>query len=174
MTFGSEKEPCSSNFCYRYTSFFLILSNLFSMRFFLLLPLVLLFFSSCEKDQFDRLEYRLEGTWEFTEARQRDIDKPLSTFYSVFAYYKGDKITFYEDETLVYEEANGTTRDGLWSYHAVSTGDEREYVLSVVIINNQGAIEQYVWTTNGLGQPNRLQLDSHDNTYEQRFVLWRQ
>lgn len=144
------------------------------MRLLLLLSLCWTVFSSCEKDQFDRLEYRLEGTWAFSEARQRITNKPLSTFYSIYSYYKGDQMTFYRDATMLYEEANGDTWDGEWSYHAIGSGDDTEYVLSVLMTNSTGKIKNYVWNTNGLGQANRLALEGHDRDYEHRFVLWRQ
>lgn len=144
------------------------------MRLLLLLCMTWTVFSSCEKDEFDRLGDRLEGTWAFTEARQRITDKPFSSFYSIYSYYDGDEMTFYKDETLVYVEANGDIWDGEWSYYAVSSGEDKAYVLSVVLTNSRGTVKNEVWHTNGLGQPNRLSLRSEDKDYENRFVLWRQ
>lgn len=144
------------------------------MRLFLLLFIIGAVASSCRDNQIILLEDRLEGTWAFTEARQRIVNKPLSTFYSIYSYYDGDEMTFHKDETMTYIEANGDIWDGTWSYYAVHAGDDREYILSAVLTNSRGTVKHYVWETNGLAQPNRLVLRSQDSDYEHCFVLWRQ
>lgn len=143
------------------------------MRLLLLLFFCWIIFSSCQRDDIDRLEDRLEGTWNFTEARQRNTNKPFGTFYSIYSYYDGDQMTFFKDESMVYTEANGDVWDGTWTYYAVNSGEDRTYILSVVMTNSRGTVKHYVWNTNGIWQPNRLELRSEDSDFEHCFVLWR-
>ena len=117
---------------------------------------VALFSMGCQKAVFNDLERRLQGTWYFTDAQHRGLDH-LGGFHSVYSYYQGDLVTFYNDKKVIYEEANGDLLEGIWNLHQIS-GEEVQYVLSFALSDGQGEMVQYVWETQGLWGDHRLRV----------------
>lgn len=125
--------------------------------------------SSCQKEVFDRLENRLEGTWYFTKAKHRPIDN-FGAFESVLERYSGDEITFRDDQTVLYKESSGDQYEGVWDLHAVSN-EEVQYILSFAIDDNNQGIVQYVWETNGLWGDHCLTVMGTTSNYEFQYDL---
>lgn len=141
----------------------------------LLLLSILILFSSCQQDNFDRIEMRVEGTWEFTSASQRSYDT-FSGHQSIFHYYEGDLITFEEDKTVYYSEANGDELTGIWDVRSVdgvdSDGDSViEYIISMALVDQNGDMIQYVWEVQNLNINRRLRVEESTSDYEYCFEL---
>lgn len=136
---------------------------------FILLSLTLVAVSGCQKDVFDRLEDRLEGTWYFTNAEHRSLDSG-SPFKSVFQFYNGDEITFHGDQTVVYNEDNGDWYQGVWELHAIS-GKDVDYILSFAVNDRNSGVVQYVWKTDGLWGDYCLRVRGTTSNYEFRYDL---
>lgn len=112
----------------------------------LLLVTIMCLFTNCDKDIFDQLEMRLEGTWEFTSASQRD-QVAFSGHKSIFSYYENDKITFLEDKTAIYTEANGDQLEGVWSTRSVEATDTdgntvQKYMITIALVDPTGDLIQ--------------------------------
>jgi len=135
----------------------------------LLLCTVLMAASGCQKEVFDRLEDRLEGTWYFTNAEHRPLDS-WSAFESVFQFYSGDEITFHGDQTVVYDEDNGDWHQGVWDLHEVS-GEDVDYILSFAVDDRNHGLVQYVLETDGLWGDHCLRVCGKTSNYEFRYDL---
>lgn len=142
------------------------------LRFILLCTIVLLVGSGCQKEIFNQLENRLEGTWYFTKAKHRPLDN-LGPFESVLEQYSGDEITFRNDQTVLYSKANGDQYEGVWDLHTVS-GEDVQYILSFVIDDDNQGLIQYVWETSGLWGDHCLTVCGTTSNYDFRYDLKKQ
>lgn len=140
-----------------------------------LLTFTLCLFSSCQQDTFDLIEMRVEGTWEFTSASQRSYHA-FSGHQSIFHHYDGDLITFEEDKTAYYTEANGDEWDGVWDIRSVNSVDSEgdnvtEYVISIALVDSFGDLIQYVWKVENTNINRRMRVEESTSDYEYCYEL---
>lgn len=145
------------------------------LKLLLLLTCIVFVFSNCQKDTFDRIEMRVEGTWEFTSASQRSYHA-FSGHQSIFSHYDGDLITFEEDKTVYYTEANGDQLEGIWEVRSVdgvdSEGDSvTEYIISIALVDASGGLIQYVWEVQNININHRLRVEESTSDYEYCYEL---
>jgi len=145
------------------------------LKLLLLLTCTVFVFSNCQKDTFDRIEMRVEGTWEFTSASQRSYHA-FSGHQSIFSHYDGDLITFEEDKTVYYTEANGDQLEGIWEVRSVdgvdSEGDSvTEYIISIALVDASGGLIQYVWEVQNININHRLRVEESTSDYEYCYEL---
>ena len=75
-----------------------------------------------EEDRLERREDRLVGTWEIQRAV---FDEDGALFNrNLTDDYAGNRLTFFRDGTLLYEEAGGRLYDGVWYLDALRDLDE--------------------------------------------------
>lgn len=145
------------------------------LKLLVLLTFIICVFSNCQKDTFDRIEMQVEGTWEFTSASQRAYHA-FSGHQSIFSHYEGDLITFEEDKTVYYTEANGDGLEGIWDIRSVdgvdSEGDNvTEYIISIALVDQAGALIQYVWEVQNTFINERLKVEESTSDYEYCYEL---
>lgn len=145
------------------------------LKLLLLLTCIVFVFSNCQKDTFDRIEMRVEGTWEFTSASQRSYHA-FSGHQSIFSHYDGDLITFEADKTVYYTEANGDQLEGIWEVRSVdgvdSEGDSvTEYIISIALVDASGGLIQYVWEVQNININHRLRVEESTSDYEYCYEL---
>ncbi len=145
------------------------------LKLLLLLTFVVCVFSNCQKDTFDLLEMRIEGTWEFTSASQRAYHA-FSGHKSIFSHYDGDLITFEEDKTAYYTEANGDELTGVWDVRSVNTVDSEgdnitEYIITIALVDYAGDLIQYVWNVENTIINRRLRVEESTSDYEYCYEL---
>jgi hypothetical protein len=145
------------------------------LKLLVLLTFIICVFSNCQKDTFDRIEVQVEGTWEFTSASQRSYHA-FSGHQSIFSHYEGDLITFEEDKTVYYTESNGDELEGIWDIRSVdgvdSEGDNvTEYIISIALVDQAGALIQYVWEVQNTLINRRLKVEESTSDYEYCYEL---
>ena len=120
-------------------------------RFIPLLPLFLLTVLSCSiEDRIERREDRLLGTWQIDKASFKDDDDLFGD--NVTNEFRGDRVTFFPDYTLLYEAGNGQLFDGFWVINAIrDLDDDTEFTLDADFFDLRGR-PAFQW----LGTLNRL------------------
>jgi hypothetical protein len=118
---------------------------------------------------------RVEGTWEFTSASQRSYNT-FSGHQSIFSHYDGDFITFKEDKTVYYTEANGDELKGVWDVRSINSVDSEgdniiEYIISIALVDYAGDIIQYVWNVENPNINHRLRVEESTSDYEYCYEL---
>ena len=99
------------------------------MRLTTLLPLILLLASACSiEDKIERREDRLIGSWQIERATFKEDDNLFRD--NVTSEFRGDRITFYADYSLVYVTGDGQFYDGAWRVSALrELDDDLEFTL---------------------------------------------
>ena len=107
-------------------------------RFIPLLPLFLLTVLSCSiEDRIERREDRLLGTWQIDKASFKDDDDLFGD--NVTNEFRGDRVTFFPDYTLLYEAGNGQLFDGFWVINAIrDLDDDTEFTLDADFFDLRG------------------------------------
>ena len=139
---------------------------------FLLLFLSVLIFSNCTlEDRLERREDRIVGTWIFDRAH---FDEDGDLFCdNVIDDFRGDRVTFFPNFTVTYDDANGNFFEGEWLMSAIrNTGDDEddvEFLLDVDFFDIND-LPSFTWiaTVTRLNQ-NRLHL--HVQERSGRFIF---
>ncbi|MEM7574182.1 MAG: hypothetical protein AAF433_14845 [Bacteroidota bacterium] len=98
------------------------------MKYFSFCLLVLLLSTSCSLDErIERREDRLIGSWQLDRATEQNFG---AIFWDdITGEFRGDRINFFADESLSYEQANGSLLDGNWRIRAINTDEGNEFVI---------------------------------------------
>lgn len=107
-------------------------------RFLPLLYLLLITAISCSiEDKIERREDRLLGTWQIDKATFKDDDDLFRD--NVTHEFRGDRVSFFPDFTLLYETGDGQLFDGYWVISAVrDLDDETEFTLDADFFDLRG------------------------------------
>ena len=104
---------------------------------YLLSLLTALTFSCSVEDRIERREDRLLGAWQIDKATFKDDGDLFSS--NVTNEFRGDRVTFFPDYTLLYEAGNGQLFDGYWVISAVrDLDDETEFTLDADFFDLRG------------------------------------
>lgn len=121
------------------------------------LPLALLFVlfaSGCSiQERIENREDRLIGSWELDRAFFYEDGNLFRD--NITNEFRGDRITFFPDFTLLYEAGNGELFDGFWAISALRDqedgDDDIEFLIDADFFNFQGQVA-FSW----IGQIQRL------------------
>lgn len=153
-----------------YATYFSPLKHPCLMTHYLLFVLLACTAFGCAKQEFDRLEDCIEGTWSFTNAEHRTLNH--STYNSVYHHYYNDELSFYDDKTALYREANGDNLVGVWDLHRVDGDDDgANYLLSIALEHPQNGLVQYVWEVQGMCSGSWLRATGITSDYEFCYQL---
>ncbi len=129
-----------------------------------LYPLLLfLVFVGCSiEDRIERREDRLLGAWQIDKATFKDDNALFRD--NVTGDFRGDRVTFFPDYTLLYETGTGQLFDGYWVINAVrDRDDDTEFTLDADFFDLRGR-PAFQW----LGTIDRLSNNSLNVTVFER------
>ena len=129
-----------------------------------LYPLLLfLVFVGCSiEDRIERREDRLLGAWQIDKATFKDDNALFRD--NVTGDFRGDRVTFFPDYTLLYETGTGQLFDGYWVISAVrDRDDDTEFTLDADFFDLRGR-PAFQW----LGTIDRLSNNSLNVTVFER------
>jgi hypothetical protein len=135
-----------------------------------------LFLFGCQKNYYDHIEDDIVGDWVFQKAEQQQ-QQAFKPYESMMDWYRNDEISFYEDKTVEYREANGDVLTGIWkltSIHSHSNNDDESstnsYTISIALSGVNGDLVQYTWTPSSLNY-HCMRVYENQAEYNYRFVL---
>ena len=105
---------------------------------FIALALLFLFTgTSCSlEERLERREERIIGTWAFDNARFRRDGAVFGQ--NVFDDFRGDRMIFFEDFTVEYDDANGDLFFGIWEMTAIRDDDDTEFLIDLDFFDVNG------------------------------------
>lgn len=132
----------------------------------LLLPLLIVLASGCSiQDRIENREDRLTGSWELDRAFFLEDGNLFRD--NVTDDFRGDRVTFFSDFTLLYEAGNGEIFDGFWEISALreqEDGDsDVEFLIDADFFDLQGRVA-FAW----IGQIERLGSNNFNVRVQQR------